>query len=278
MHFQAELWADQISSNKIPSASSETFLANTACCEAECWWLSHTSHNYAVSRLESPSLFCWKIRHTYLYNIWKIMKAPTSFWLQSSPETCLSKQLPLLPLSALPSFLWWFHPRSVCKIQDVAWLSNHSHVTFIFWRFRSEILLVNPVNHEFVWQLWVISLHSILHQLFWHSLPNKKSSLLSEVRKTRLFLSTMSRTTGLTISLAMPTMWPSPVISWITNATVTIVISTINHSYWIYLHQLSYRTGASLIVAMIPWGLNQTSPEESDAMCWWSARVCSAPP
>ena len=35
-----------------------------------------------------------------------------------------------------------------------------------------------------------------------------------------------------------------PVKSWFINPTNTIVISTINHSYWSYLHQLSYRTGA----------------------------------
>jgi hypothetical protein len=28
-------------------------------------------------------------------------------------------------------------------------------------------------------------------------------------------------------------------------APVTIVMNTINHSYWSYVHQLSYRTGAS---------------------------------
>ena len=36
-----------------------------------------------------------------------------------------------------------------------------------------------------------------------------------------------------------------PVISWFSFAPVSIVISTINHSYWSYVHQLSYRTGAS---------------------------------
>ena len=35
------------------------------------------------------------------------------------------------------------------------------------------------------------------------------------------------------------------VISWFRFAPVTIVINTINHCYWGYLHQLSYRTGAS---------------------------------
>jgi hypothetical protein len=40
------------------------------------------------------------------------------------------------------------------------------------------------------------------------------------------------------------TMWGPPVISWFINPMNTIVISTINHSYWSYWHQLSYRTGA----------------------------------
>ena len=37
-----------------------------------------------------------------------------------------------------------------------------------------------------------------------------------------------------------------PVISWFRFAPVTIVISTINHSYWSYLHQLSYLGGLTL--------------------------------
>ena len=42
-------------------------------------------------------------------------------------------------------------------------------------------------------------------------------------------------------------MWAPPVISWFRFATVTIVISTINHSYWSYLHQLNYRTGPHIV-------------------------------
>ena len=41
------------------------------------------------------------------------------------------------------------------------------------------------------------------------------------------------------------TMWGPPVISWLTKAPVTIVISTINHSYWSYVHQLNAILGAS---------------------------------
>ena len=47
-----------------------------------------------------------------------------------------------------------------------------------------------------------------------------------------------------------PTMWGPPVTSWFRFAPVTIDINTINHSYWSYVHQLSYRTGASLIAYM----------------------------
>ena len=38
-----------------------------------------------------------------------------------------------------------------------------------------------------------------------------------------------------------------PVISWLTKAPVTIVISTINHSYWSYVHQLRYLGGLTLL-------------------------------
>ena len=38
---------------------------------------------------------------------------------------------------------------------------------------------------------------------------------------------------------------PPSDVCWFRFAPVTIVISTINHSYWNYLHQLRYRTGAS---------------------------------
>ena len=35
--------------------------------------------------------------------------------------------------------------------------------------------------------------------------------------------------------------WGPPVISWFINPINYIVISTINHSYWTYVHQLNYR-------------------------------------
>jgi len=39
---------------------------------------------------------------------------------------------------------------------------------------------------------------------------------------------------------------PPGYVCWLTKAPVTIVISTINHSYWSYLHQLSYLGGLTL--------------------------------
>ena len=42
------------------------------------------------------------------------------------------------------------------------------------------------------------------------------------------------------------TMWgPQDMFVGLAKAPVTIVMNTINHSYWSYVHQLSYRTGAS---------------------------------
>ena len=39
-------------------------------------------------------------------------------------------------------------------------------------------------------------------------------------------------------------MWGPPVISWFINPHNYSYLRTINHSYWSYVHQLSYRTGA----------------------------------
>ena len=39
---------------------------------------------------------------------------------------------------------------------------------------------------------------------------------------------------------------PPSDVRWFINTMNTIVIGTINHSYWSYLHQLSYRSGAPL--------------------------------
>ena len=41
-------------------------------------------------------------------------------------------------------------------------------------------------------------------------------------------------------------MWGPPVISWFISPINYIVISTINHSYWSYVHQLSYLGGPTL--------------------------------
>ena len=58
--------------------------------------------------------------------------------------------------------------------------------------------------------------------------------------------------------------WGPPVISWFRFAPVTIVTSTINHSYWSYVHQLSYRTGGPHIArSTVPshgWGCTASTP------------------
>ena len=46
-------------------------------------------------------------------------------------------------------------------------------------------------------------------------------------------------------------MWGPPVISWFRFAPVTIVISTIKHSYWSYVHQLN---------AIVAGGLTTCTP------------------
>ena len=43
-------------------------------------------------------------------------------------------------------------------------------------------------------------------------------------------------------------------VRWLTKTPVTIVIGTINHSYWSYVHQLSYRTGTPLCNISQPIG------------------------
>ena len=47
------------------------------------------------------------------------------------------------------------------------------------------------------------------------------------------------------IACYLSKMVPPSDVCWFRFAPVTIVISTINHSYWSYVHQLSYPTGAS---------------------------------
>ena len=47
---------------------------------------------------------------------------------------------------------------------------------------------------------------------------------------------------------------PPSDVSWLTKAPVTIVISTINHSYWSYLHQLSYLGGLTLYHIFLAYG------------------------
>ena len=47
---------------------------------------------------------------------------------------------------------------------------------------------------------------------------------------------------------------PPSDVRWFINTMNTIVIGTINHSYWSYLHQLSYRSGAPLCGLWLIWG------------------------
>ena len=73
------------------------------------------------------------------------------------------------------------------------------------------------------------------------------------------------------LMVTKPTRWcpPSDVCWFISPLTiVSIVISTINHSYWSYVHQLSYRTGASHC---------RVDPAES-ALCpgWGTTPLCTS--
>ena len=64
------------------------------------------------------------------------------------------------------------------------------------------------------------------------------------------------------------TMWDPPVISWFISPSNYSYFRTINHSYWSYLHQLSYLTGASLIVGICVWEL-WTWICPSLGISWW---------
>ena len=53
-------------------------------------------------------------------------------------------------------------------------------------------------------------------------------------------------------------MWAPPVINWFINPSNYSYLRTINHSYWSYVHQLSYRLGAPLCMIWLclhkTWG------------------------
>ena len=68
--------------------------------------------------------------------------------------------------------------------------------------------------------------------------------------------------------IAIYTMWDPPVISWFISPSNYSYFRTINHSYWSYLHQLSYLTGASLIVGICVWEL-WTWICPSLGISWW---------
>ena len=48
---------------------------------------------------------------------------------------------------------------------------------------------------------------------------------------------------------------PPSVIRWFINLMNTLVIGTINHSYWRYVHQLSYRKRVPHFVVMVNDGI-----------------------
>ena len=50
------------------------------------------------------------------------------------------------------------------------------------------------------------------------------------------------------------TMWGPPVIIWFISPSNYSYLRTINHSYWSYVHQLGYRTGASHCRGCPVWG------------------------
>ena len=58
-----------------------------------------------------------------------------------------------------------------------------------------------------------------------------------------------------TVNMLDPYNVGPPVIRWFINPMNTIVIGTLNHSYWSYVHQLSYRLGAPLCRTFL-WSLS----------------------
>ena len=72
-----------------------------------------------------------------------------------------------------------------------------------------------------------------------------------------------------------PSMW-GPTVMWTLvdrSPRNTIVISTINHSYWSYLHQLRYLTGASHWYMQNIWnastgGMTMLFPRKTTYICW----------
>ena len=84
---------------------------------------------------------------------------------------------------------------------------------------------------------------------FWRSPPCRAYRLLPHLADTDSHGSTYMITPkfrGRKVCCQDGAMWGPPVISWFRFAPVTIVINTMNHSYWTYLHQLSYLGGLTL--------------------------------
>ena len=66
-------------------------------------------------------------------------------------------------------------------------------------------------------------------------------------------------------------MWGPPVISWFINPINYSYLRIINHSYWSYVHQLSYRTGPHIVVKLtnIDQLVHQSMGRSGGNLWWW---------
>ena len=93
----------------------------------------------------------------------------------------------------------------------------------------------------YVSNIWGCDCHPD-HFLFKHRVVRQSANVLTQAEVRR------------SICWTHP-MWAPPVIRWFINPMNTIVIGTLNHSYWSYVHQLSYRLGAPLCRTFL-WSLS----------------------
>ena len=93
----------------------------------------------------------------------------------------------------------------------------------------------------YVSNIWGCDCHPD-HFLFKHRVVRQSANVLTQAEVRRSICWTH-------------TMWAPPVIRWFINPMNTIVIGTLNHSYWSYVHQLSYRLGAPLCRTFL-WSLS----------------------
>ena len=105
----------------------------------------------------------------------------------------------------------------------------------------------------YVSNIWGCDCHPD-HFLFKHRVVRQSADVLTQAEVRRSICWTH-------------TMWAPPVIRWFINPMNTIVIGTINHSYWSYVHQLSYRLGAPLCRTFL-WPLSCPILPEGDRHCW----------